>query len=452
MPKRNTNQIITLSFDTSPALLQVHSADTLYDLVDIAFQICKPRPKGGSCRDHLWNIRVVNIDDDDDDDDDEYYSDDDFEGEASRRMKYEYNVGVHLGYVRPQGYRPGAHLIQMQDIADSLIAGSTKLKLTYDYENTCKHVFRVVSIEDTDSDNSNGRFPRRKPAPALPSTNVETSSSISWMTTTACNLNSDYHALNTWVFGGGSRLLELNLFQAGRKSCHGYLERYHGESRQMIYLPDKAASFQHYMECLNTGAKVPKDGHFNWHSIVVLPHGSKKIKAYQEDTEAGFTDCLVVRARSSKQAQDLVKMFPKTAALGGFGRDRTIPKGWIRYKDETLMIVTGSGGSKACPQAPEYTSYDGQGFHASGFDKILLNVDIKITSIQQLFQEVESFLRTLETNEKHLSFMAHFDQSIQARRARWPNFQAWLGIACLACWISTACLSYYSTKNLQLNL
>lgn len=366
-------KIFTFSFDSSPAQLQLLSTNSLYDLVDIAFEICHPRGDE-TAQDHLWHIKILDGSPSDDHDFGDGYLDQNDRFRPVVNYKYDLYGDDENGLC--------VQTTTLGDISRKL-KDCTKLKLVYDYGSTSTHIITVISSKRASASIDAGEFPRRKPEPPVPMT---------CFSTTFVDLDTDYSFLNKWAFSSGC-LQEVNLFQAGRKQHYGYLERWQRDVGQMIYLPDKAETLNHYLECLDAGASVRSSCTYDWHSVVVLPPKSKKLTKYNTHLEPGFIDCKVVGNTCNEK--DLAMIFPKTAALGGFRKDKRVKKGWIRYKDETLMIVEGSGGTSGCPRAPKGTAYDGNGFHASGFDKVLFQVHTNIQSLHDLFCEVEGLLNTL---------------------------------------------------------
>ena len=88
--------------------------------------------------------------------------------------------------------------------------------------------------------------------------------------------------------------------------------------------------------------------------------------------------------------------FPCLAALGGFAKSSVIPKGWITYMDECLLICTGSAAKGSC-SPPDALAFDGDDkYIPASPDNILFKVDVKCTSIQQLFDVAEGLLATLK--------------------------------------------------------
>lgn len=363
-----TAKLFTFSLDGSTAELELTAGNTLFDLVKVAFEVCDPRPEE-TVEDHLWNIKIVN------------------DGNTSASKKFAY-----YGPVTPEEFY-GPHGTLLPDVTKTELAHAgtslkkgTKLILEYDYGRTSEHTFTVRSVETIENPNFEA-YPRRKPDSTIHCFEPFDPPDV--------NLDEDYSALNQWTFAcDGST--EVNLFQAGRKQHYGYLENDNPWVQRMIYLADKPQSLNHYLECLNVGSQVPVGSCASWQSIVVLPAGSKKIDKYCQDLEEGFIDCRVV-PENNNGSSDLATIFPKVAALAGFGKDKTVTKGWIRYKNNTLMVVVGTGGTSSRPAgAPKGTSYDGSGFHVPGpSDEILLRRHLELHSLHDLFCAVEGFLQSL---------------------------------------------------------
>ena len=165
----------------------------------------------------------------------------------------------------------------------------------------------------------------------------------------------------------------------------------------MIFMPDKAESLEHYLECLHHAASVKSNGGYNWHSDVVLPHQATSSSKYTEDLEPGFCDCEIVPPSAAPKLE-LDSIFPNICALGGFlgKRKKGAKRGWIRYRDNVLLICSGSGSPNSCPQVPKGTAYEGRGCRRpAGDTEFLARKSIEISSLQELFCTVEGILMSL---------------------------------------------------------
>ncbi|CAB9507184.1 expressed unknown protein [Seminavis robusta] len=195
-----------------------------------------------------------------------------------------------------------ANTTALAELSPLLKKGST-LVLNYDYGTTTKHTFTVLSTK-TVKDQRVDCFPRRKPEPLR---------YFKPFRIHEIYLDAEYAALDHWIFEREG-CTQVNLFQPGRKHCYGYLENESISEARMIYVADKPQSLNHYLDCLNVAARIKKGSSYSWHSVVVLPEGSKKIDKYCQDLKEGFIDCAVVEHNNDDDDADiptLVKAFPK---------------------------------------------------------------------------------------------------------------------------------------------
>lgn len=356
--------LYSFTLDNSPAEIEILSSNTLYELVAIGFKVCDPRP-GAGVNDHLWNIS---------------------DAHTGKKL-------AHCGAVSPEDLycsdsdedEPSdAATTRLSQIGAALKPGR-KLLLEYDYGNTTEHTFTVTSSTTINNPCTND-FPRRKKSEPP---KITAGGSF---TTDAIDLDKEFSALNRWM-NGQRRPAEVNLFQAGRKQHYGFLEY----NCRMIYLPDRPSSLNHYLRCLEVGAGIRHGGCCNWQSVVIVTSKSKKTNKYFQDLEKGFCDAKLVphHWNGSENMPDLATVFPKVAALAGYRNDKKVKKGWIRYKDNTLIIARGDGGMSSAHNAPKGTAYDGQGFHIPGPSDILLKCSMQIHSLHELFCVVEGLLQSM---------------------------------------------------------
>ena len=181
----SSNKIFTFSFDASPAQIQLLSNNTVYDLVDIAFKVCNPRPYNETASDHLWDIKIANEEED--------------AKEALTVFSAPHDFPV-------SGPRADETKID-EFLASADLNNNKKLRLNYDYGSTSFHTFILVHVEEASRSLDTTAFPRRKPEVLVTTTFSET----------AVDLDKEYKALGDWIFPRKSGTREVNLFQAGRK-------------------------------------------------------------------------------------------------------------------------------------------------------------------------------------------------------------------------------------------
>ena len=356
-------KVYTFSMNDSPTQVQLLSTHTLTDLVTVCFERCSPVP-GETANSHLWFIEV-------------------------NGRKYE-------SYFRAEHRSDLTFLGQLQ------LRKGTSMRLVYDYGSTSTHTIIVDGTMKVGSDMRIDSFPREKPMPVV-------QSSLKFHAV-GVDLDTLFKSLNIWCREGmDTGGLEINLFQAGRRtSNYGFLQRTTSNLiPQLCLLPDRPESLDHYLSCLNHGASIKADGFttYSWHSIVVLPN-AKKEKKYNFDTKRGFCDCEILPNYATNKSIDLGSIFPYTSAFAGLrkstkkGQNGVVrKKGWIRYKDNVLMVCSGSGSESTCPSAPRGTAFHGRGQHVpSTSDEILVKKRMAFTSIHDLFCTVEGLLRQMNTN------------------------------------------------------
>jgi hypothetical protein len=157
----------------------------------------------------------------------------------------------------------------------------------------------------------------------------------------------------------------------------------------------KRPLLSHYLAMMDKGASFEVSGDCSWQSTVRSPPKFTKFEKYFQGIQPGFCECKVVGP--SAGAKDWNSVFPKIAALAGFRKDKKIPKkGWIRYSNNILLVIVGSGSPCSSPKAPKGTAFEGQSCHAPGpLDTILFRVQEKIASIHDIFCKVAGLLQTL---------------------------------------------------------
>lgn len=86
--------------------------------------------------------------------------------------------------------------------------------------------------------------------------------------------------------------------------------------------------------------------------------------------------------------------FPKLAALTGFVKDKTVPRGWLTFQDGTLRICTGK--SKSPKSEAPNTAFHGIGQHEpAAEDGVLFTTCARVDSLHDLFCVAEGLLRCL---------------------------------------------------------
>ena len=364
----NVNAVVlTFSMDQYPAYFQLLPHHTLRDLVCIAFSVCDPRSNGDDDNSHMWEIRVNN--------DKKRYS-----SEQMHSM-----LMAEFGATQTPCLTKLDEALPRDKISGTIVKG-TKLNLKYDFGSTSYHVLRLISVDEfpkNDSSVNLSDFPRRRPEPVI--------AHDKFITAAGDNLKESFPNLQKYAFGG-KRQGELNFFKAGRKNVHGFLE----QAGRMVFLPEKASSWSHYLTMLERGTAIPRQYGRSWQSVVILPQNFKKYKQYFQDIDPGFCDCKLVAEPTN--GKDWDSIFPKTAAFAGFCKDKQIKqKGWIRYSKGILQIVVGSGSPSHCHSGMKGTAFAGQDCHVpSSTDTILFRLDEKFDSIHDLFCKVEGLLRALK--------------------------------------------------------
>jgi hypothetical protein len=201
-----------------------------------------------------------------------------------------------------------------------------------------------------------------------------------------------------------AEMLKVNLFCPGRKKNYGYLERGNMGCKHMIFLPAKPEmDLSNYLHTIDYAAqfeysKSPDDyPNNNWYSMIAFPHEyNKSYGKYGDHLQRGFCD---MKQATENSQTELNNVFPKVAALAGYRKDKKVPKGWILYKDGTLLICSGNAA-----KAPDYKSKAPPGTAFHGEDQhdpqspsdVLVQKKVKIQSLHQLFCVAEGLLRTLE--------------------------------------------------------
>ncbi|KAG7374810.1 hypothetical protein IV203_013905 [Nitzschia inconspicua] len=356
-PSLASQSVFTFSLGKSPKKFQVLSCHNLEDLVDIAFQACDPSD-GETSTDHIWTIQVG-------------------------RKTYE--SGEYL-FLPPESDRRASNA----KLGDLSLKPMMALHLHYDFGRNLRLPLNVESIDDAQalldetetSALSISDFPRVIPMPPPPPITFSTDK---------IDLSKSFSNLDRIL---KRKNVNFNLFQVGKKRIHGFIKKDPTfGALKLVLLPDKPVCLFHLLKCMDFGVGIKSSGGYNWHSVVILP-SNKLVGKYGKEAEPGFCDCNVV-LHDPLLEEKLEGIFPKISALAGFTKDKSVPRGWITYEDDVLRVVQGQG-SHLGYKAPKNCAYEGDGVHkpATG-DKILLKIDKKMESLQELFCRVEGFLETL---------------------------------------------------------
>lgn len=356
--RKTAPRILTFSLAHSSVQVQLLSTQTIHDLVDI---ICRESTIGydESVDSHMWNLHLLPHDDDDDD---EVYESGDFPCTSELR----------------------ANQVALADLP--LVPKVTKMMLHYDYGEDWEY---TISFEDASVDPSvddESLFPRRKPA-AVPDGLVP-------YVTDKVDLNALFPTLNKWAFHHESRrLVELNLFQPGRKQNFGFVEK-RDRTLHMIFLPCRAGTdLSVYLHCFDYASQF-KSTTNNWYSMVVFPeeHPAKLADRYSRELEPGL---VAMRVASYPPTVPWINsFFPKLAALAGYQKDKNVPRGWLTYKNKILRICSGAAASHTS-NAPKGTAFDGKDhFEPADESAILFKMDVEIESLHDLFCLAEGLLMT----------------------------------------------------------
>ena len=382
--------ILTFSMDHYSAYFQILPHQSIRQLVRIAFEVCDPRD-GDTDNCHLWTLT------------------------SPRGMAYDSHPGRNATYLpfHMVSYpEAGEAPTTVQEALDGELQKGTSLQLKYDYGSTSHHILKLRSVDDNaDATLKRSDFPRRRPEASAPAVSAGPSGPPAhahfapFTTAEGINLKESFPNFDKYVFDKSfsNSHGEVNLFQAGRRQVHAFLERRGQGINRMVFFPDKPKTLSHYLQMLDTGASIEptQDDHgypiYNWQSVVVIPENhSKRSAKFLYDLEEGFCDCEVVPEPANGKNWDSI--FPKTAAFAGFSKDKQFKhKGFIRYNTGVLEVISGSGSPNNVPKAPRGTAYEGRGCHVPAEeDTILFRVDGNFDSIHDLFCKVEALLRTLK--------------------------------------------------------
>ncbi|KAI2512015.1 hypothetical protein MHU86_2303 [Fragilaria crotonensis] len=358
-------RILTFSVSHSPVQVQVLSTQTLYDLVDI---ICRETTIGRneSADAHMWNIRLLPGR--------RVYESGDFPCQSERR----------------------ANRTMLSDLA--LVPKTTTMILNYDYGDDLEY---KITCEETNGNTGDADpvvvdeslFPRRKPTVAPNGYILYDAQDV--------DLNALFPTFNGWAFQDqDAPSVELNLFQAGGKQNHGYVQKDKDGLIHMIFLPCQAGDdLSVYLHCFDYASQFKYATHgeypmYSWFSMVVLPEGHKPTvsKRYSRELEDGFIE---MRVASFPQTIRLINSaFPKLAALAGYRKDKQVPRGWLTYKNKILRLCSG-GATVHKSDAPKGTAFDGMCQHYPADESaILVQMDVEIDSLHHLFCVAEGLLQT----------------------------------------------------------
>lgn len=354
---KSAARILTFRIADSPTEVQVLSTNTMYELVDI---LCKEGTIGRkeSVTAHMWNIRMPG-------------------GET-------YEAGI---FSKVQN---SAFDVALADL--TLVPKVTTMVLTYDYGDNNEY---TICCEDSSLDPfvDESLFPRRKPAP-FPD-------GYSLYVTQEFDLDDIFPTFNEWAFG--RRRTTLNLFQAGRKQNHGFVERGNGGVRHMIFLPCKAGEdLSDYLHCFDYASqfkfKTADKGYplYSWFSVVVCPedHPPALSKRYSSNQEKGFVELRV--APYPHTTPTINSAFPKLAALAGYRKDKKVPRGWLTYQNKVLRLCTGASVTQKTHGSARGTAFHGDhGHEPADVSGILFRMDIDVESLHHLFCVAEGLLQTL---------------------------------------------------------
>lgn len=356
---KRTQRIITFSVDHSPVQVQILSTQTIYDLVDI---ICQNATIGQSesVDGREWNVRLLP------------------DGEV-----YEYG-----GFLPESQQR--AHKVQLADLA--LEPNVTTMVLQYDYGGSLEYKIYCKEASDVvDPIVEQSLFPRRKlkaaPGGFLP------------YDTQKVDLNVLFPTLNKWAFQH-DRAVELHLFQPGRKQNHGYVQRDDNGVLHMLFLPCRAGKdLSTYLHCFDYASQFKFETYndcpmYNWYSVVVCPEGHLEslTDQYSRNQKRGFVEMKI--APCPQTIPHFNSVFPKLAALAGYRKDKRVPRGWLTYQNNTLLLCSGTSLTFKS-KAPRGTAFDGRYQHEPVDESaILREMDAEITSLHHLFCVAEALLQT----------------------------------------------------------
>ncbi|KAI2506269.1 hypothetical protein MHU86_8204 [Fragilaria crotonensis] len=210
-------RILTFSVSHSPVQVQVLSTQTLYDLVDV---ICRETTIGRneSADAHMWNIRLLPGR--------RVYESGDFPCQSERR----------------------ANRTMLSDLA--LVPKTTTMIFNYDYGDDLEY---KITCEETNGNTGDtdpvgvdeSLFPRRKPTVAPNGYILYDAQDV--------DLNALFPTFNGWAFQDqDAPPVELNLFQAGGKQNHGYVQKDKDGLIHMIFLPCQAGDdLSVYLHCFD---------------------------------------------------------------------------------------------------------------------------------------------------------------------------------------------------------
>ena len=364
-----TPKVLTFAVSHSPVQVQLLESNTIFDLVDI---ICRSTTVGmdETVYDHMWDVSVPGISG-------PFNSSDayvDLEGEYSHETLRKASI-TKLGEL-------------------GLKSGMT-LQLKYDYGSTTYYdiTFNGEHELDESRDGDANSFPREK--------SLKKPAEVIEYQTDQVDLNAMFSSFNS--FYKNAAMPNINLFQPGRKKNYGFVSRGNEGCKHMIYLPAKPdADLSNYLHTIDyacrfkhstmnsCGAEFPMN---SWYSMIVFPNEyNKSYGKYGEHLEPGFCD---MKKAPMNPHPGLNSVFPKIAALAGYKKDKKVPKGWLSYKDKTLLICCGSAKS-ADFRAPPGTAFQGEGQHdPETSEAVLFQTKENVQSIHQLFCVAEGLLRTL---------------------------------------------------------
>ena len=366
--KKEPSKVFTFALSHSPVQVQLLQSHTIYNLVDI---ICQETTVGidESVDEHMWDVYVPGMPG-------SFNSSDEY-------IDITMNGPYRYGYSSEEPLRSATRA----KLGDLDLTIETEMILKYDYGTTSYYKITLVEIEETDQEEL---FPRQKP--------LNRATSFYEFHTSETDLDDMFPKMNTFL--SKAEMLTIDLFQPGRKKNHGYLERNNMNCMHMIFLPAKAGNdLSDYLHTIDYACQFDVSMYdaycpnYSWYSMVVFPcEHNKKFGPYGRNLEPGFCDMKQATANSKPK---LNTVFPKVAALAGYKKDKKVPKGWIRYKDNILLICSGSAQPTHC-KAPPGTAFYGENQHnpASPND-ILLQTKIEIKSLHHLFCVTEGMLRTL---------------------------------------------------------
>jgi len=257
--------------------------------------------------------------------------------------------------------------------------------LEYDYGAGCKYKIRVLSKESLRDESAS--FPRPKPLPKP---------TFAPYTTNVMDLST--FELSSWVFDSPKN--EMNPFQPGRKKSHGFLSRDVNVLRQEASMAAKSHNLTECVVTLNAAAKTEyaKEENYprySWHSILIFPESNADdLVTILPDHSPGCFD--LIKGPRSKESH-IDDAFSKIAALGGWKKDKAVPKGWLTYQNDILTICKGTPPHSSNTCAPPNTAFRAMDMHKPG--EVVLQTSVKFANLHQLVCYVEGFLRTLYTSQ-----------------------------------------------------